>query len=99
MLTLKPGAVVFNRATRVWEQNVQVTNKSCQNLTNMAIVLESLAAGWTLQNGDGTRNGAPYRLLLPINSLVTYTITLRFNRTGTTALRYSPKFLGDPVAP
>jgi uncharacterized repeat protein (TIGR01451 family) len=101
-VTISNFLVAFNRTTGVWSQRVDVKNNGPGALSNAAYVLDSLNAGWTLTNGDGTTvattpAGSPYKVLGAIAPNATVTVTLQFTRTGTPAFNYTPRVLeGTP---
>jgi uncharacterized repeat protein (TIGR01451 family) len=101
-VTITRGVPVFNRLTSVWSQTVSVKNNGPGALSNAAYVLDSLNAGWTVTNADGTTAattpaGSPYKVLGPMAPNATVTVTLLFTRTGTPALTYTVRVLdGTP---
>ena len=70
-ITVNCGTLVLNRATQTWQQTVRITNTSAGDTMNfVGFVLDSLVAGWTLTNGNGTTSelvpaGSPYINLGP----------------------------------
>ena len=99
--TISNFAVGFNRASGKWTQNVSITNNGSA-LNNVAYVLDSLIAGWTLTNGDGstvatTPTGSPYKIVGAVGAGATATFQLQFNRAGTPAFGYTARVLdGTP---
>ena len=91
----------FNRGTGKWTQAVTVTNNDAA-ATQVAFVLDNLAAGWTLTNGDGvtsatTPAGSAYKVLGSIGAGASSSFQLQFNRVGTPAFTYTPRLLdGTP---
>jgi hypothetical protein len=91
------GAVALNRATGTWQQTLKLTNNTAlETLQNLVLVLDELAAGWTLANADGASqvlqpSGRPFKnvadRLAPGASV---TLVLQFARTGTPAFSYTP---------
>jgi hypothetical protein len=100
-VALNLGAPVLNRATGVWQQTVKITNTCGDTLSSIALVLDTLAAGWTVTNSDGTTtalqpSGSPYKNFGDLAVNATATITLQFTRTGTPAFTYSPRVVSGP---
>lgn len=93
-LTATCGAIVLNRSTGQWQQTVQIRNTtSTSRLENVGFVLDSLAPGWTLSNGNGvtsdlTPTGNPYKNVGTIEPGATARVTLQFARTGTLPFGY-----------
>jgi photosystem II stability/assembly factor-like uncharacterized protein len=91
----------FNRGTGTWTQTVSITNNGTA-LTNVAYVLDSLNAGWTLTNGDGTTasttpTGSPYKIIGAVGAGATATFQLTFTRVGTPVFGYTSRMLdGTP---
>lgn len=91
------GALALNRSTGVWQQTVRLTNNTpLETLSNLVLVLDTLAPGWSLANADGTTVDlapfhSPYKeaagKLAPGQSV---TLVLRFARTGTPTFSYAP---------
>lgn len=99
-LSFKSGTVVFNRATSVWQRAVVVTNTSCSNLGNVKILLDSIAAGWTLKNADGATNlGVGYKTIQYLKSLDSATLVFEFARAGTAPLAYTLRATGENFTP
>jgi hypothetical protein len=98
-ITVNRGTIVLNRVTGVWQQTVRVTNtSSTDTLVNIGYVLDSLASGWTLVNGDGVTSqlaplGSPYKNVASLGPGQSTTITLQFNRTGTLSFGYITRVL------
>jgi hypothetical protein len=95
--TISNFAPGFNRGTNKWTQTVTLTNNGAA-IANGALVLDNLAAGWTLTNGDGTTiattpSGSPYKIFGALGSGGTVTFQLTFNRLGTTAFGYTARIL------
>jgi hypothetical protein len=95
-VALNLGTPVLNRATGVWQQTIKITNTSGETLTSLSFVLDTLAAGWTVTNGDGTTNtlvpaGSPYKNFGDLAADATATVTVQFTRAGTPAFTYSPR--------
>lgn len=92
---------VLNRATGKWTQNVTITNNGAA-ATNVAFVLDNLAAGWTLTNGNGatsatTPAGSGYKVVGSLGAGAVSSFQLQFNRVGTPAFTYTPRLLdGTP---
>jgi len=87
-ITATCGAIVLNRATGVWQMTVRITNKSGSTIDNAAYVLDSLAPGWKLTNGDGVTAdllpaGSPYKNIVSLAPEASTSLTLTFSRTGT----------------
>ena len=88
------GTPVLNRATGFWQQTVKVTNVTpSTTMRNTGYVLDSLAAGWKLLNGDGVTAdllpaASPYKNLGELAPGASATFVLQFSRTGTLALGY-----------
>jgi len=88
------GAIVLNRATGFWQQTVRVTNAStADSMNSVAFVLDSLASGWSLLNGDGVTvdlppTGSPFKNLGTLAPGASTTVTLQFKRTGTATFGY-----------
>ncbi|WP_031497822.1 hypothetical protein [Bryobacter aggregatus] len=55
------GTPVYNRAAGAWQLTVRITNTSGKTLTKLAFALDTLAAGWTVTNGDAAIAAAPTR--------------------------------------
>ena len=91
----------FNRATGKWTQAVTVTNNGAA-ATSVAFVLDNLAAGWTLTNGDGftiatTPAGSGYKVVGAVGAGASASFQLQFSRVGTPAFSYTPRVLdGTP---
>ncbi len=80
----------------MWQQTVQIANRSCDRVENLALGLDSLASGWTLTNGN---TGAfPNKGFGALDSLGKVTVTLQFDRVGTPALTYNPFVTGTVIA-
>jgi hypothetical protein len=98
-LTALCGTVVLNRATGFWQQTVRVTNTNTSvAMNNVAFVLDSLASGWTLLNGDGVTADMPpagnsYKNLGSLAPGASVTVTLQFKRTGTLTFGYITRVL------
>ena len=95
--TVSNFAPSFNRGTSTWTQAVTLTNNGGL-VNNAAFVLDSLNAGWTLTNGDGTTaattpTGSPYKIIGTINAGGTVTFQLTFTRAGTPAFGYTARVL------
>jgi hypothetical protein len=88
------GAIVLNRATGFWQQTVRVTNANTSDaMNNVAFVVDSLASGWSLLNGDGVTAelppaGSPFKNLGTLAPGASTTVTLQFKRTGTLTFGY-----------
>lgn len=88
------GTPVLNRATGFWQQTVKVTNTTTDvTMYKTGFVLDSLAAGWKLLNGDGVTAdllpaSSPYKNLGDLAPGASATFVLQFSRTGTLALGY-----------
>ena len=95
------GVPSLNRSTGKWTQNVTITNNGVA-LTNVAFVLDNLAAGWTLSNGDGftsatTPAGNGYKVVGSMGAGASSAFQLQFNRVGTPVFTYTPRILdGTP---
>lgn len=102
-VTVVRGTPTLNRSTGQWQQSLRFTNNTpLETLHNVAVVLDALDAGWTLTNPDGTTvtlvpGNVPYKevatKLLPGQAV---TLVLRFARTGTPALSYTPVVYNVP---
>ena len=93
--TISNFAPSFNRGSGLWTQTVTVTNNSGV-VSNPAFVLDSLNAGWTLTNGDGTTAtatpaGSPYKVFTLSGGTATFQLT--FTRTGTPVFGYTPRII------
>ena len=90
------GAIVYNRATGVWQQTVKIANATSETLCDLGFILDTLATGWTVTNSDGATTGllpagSPYKNYGDLAPGATATITLQFTRTGTPMFTYSPR--------
>lgn len=91
----------LNRATGKWTQAVTITNNGAA-ATSVAFVLDNLAAGWALANGDGftsatTPTGSGYKIVGSVGAGASSSFQLQFNRVGTPAFTYTPRVLdGTP---
>ena len=71
-------------------------------LSDAALVLDSLTAGYALANRDGTTGsvaplGSYYKIAGPISSGGTVSVTLQFTNSGVLGLTYIPRVLeGSP---
>lgn len=96
-ITVNWGALVYNRATQVWEQTVRITNtNTTATMYNVAYVLDSLVSGWTLTNGNGVTSqlapsGSPFKNCGSLAPGATTIVTLTFSRTGTPSFGYLPR--------
>lgn len=99
--TVSNNVVTFNRATGKWNQNVTVTNTGGA-LSSAAFVLDNLASGWTLSNGDGVTTATPpvgsaYKVVGAIGAGASATFQVQFTRVGTTTFGYTSRILeGSP---
>ena len=99
--TISNFVPTLNRITGQYRQTVSITNNGAA-LDNVAYVLDSLNAGWTLANGDGTTvsttpTGSPYKIVGAVGAGATATFQLTFTRVGTPAFGYTPRVLdGTP---
>ena len=95
------GAPVYNRGISRWVKTVTIQNTGAA-LSNAAIALDSLAAGWTLTNGDGVTTavaplGSPYKIVGAIGSGSTVSVQLQFTKTGAVPLTFTSRVLeGTP---
>jgi len=101
-VTVKAGAIVYNRSTQLWQQTIVLTNAGSSTLSNLVYVLDSLNAGWTLINGDGMTLsdppiGSSYKnISVSVAPEGQTTITLQFSRTGTPAFGYTTRVISGP---
>jgi hypothetical protein len=91
-------AFTYNRVTGMYSQTVKLTNNG-PALSAAAFVLDSLPAGVTVANSDGTTSaalpaGSPYKEAGPIGAGATVTFTLQFTRNSTSAITYRARVLG-----
>ena len=103
LTTITRGIILFNRQTQVWSQTVTVTNNTGLAFSNVGYVLDSLNAGWTLTNGNGSTTaamppaGSPYKDIGGIGPGATASFALTFSRVGTPAFAYTPRVLDGPT--
>jgi hypothetical protein len=98
-LTITETGVVYNRATGRFSRSVTIINRGTA-LNAAAYVLDSLPAGVSLFNANGNTGatappGRPYREIGAIGAGATISFTLEFTRTGTPAIAYTKRVLGD----
>ncbi|MBL8214525.1 MAG: hypothetical protein JNK87_27630 [Bryobacterales bacterium] len=72
---------------------MRATNTSQEPIGDIAFVVDSLAAGWSLLNGDGVTEdyapaGMPYKNVPTLAAGQSSTFTLQFKRTGTLPFGY-----------
>jgi hypothetical protein len=93
----------FNRGTGRYFQSVTIVNNGTA-LAASAFVLDSLAAGYTVYQLNGTPVttlaaplGSPYLEVGPIAAGASVTFTVEFTRVGTPALVYTPRVLAAGI--
>jgi hypothetical protein len=96
--SISPSAVTYNRGTGVYSQSIKLTNHGAA-VASSAYVLDSLPAGVSVQAPSGLTSaalpaGSPYKETGAIGAGATVTITVKFARTGTQAITYTPRMLG-----
>ena len=91
------GVEVYDRGIGRWKKTVTIQNTGAA-LSNAAIVLDSLAAGWTLTNGDGVTVavaplGSSYKIVGVIGAAQTVSVQLQFTKTGALPLTFTARVL------
>lgn len=94
-VSLNLGAVALNRTTGKWQQTIRITNTSGRAMKQLGFAFDTLAAGWTVVNGDGLTSdcSSSYKNFGDLADGATATITIQLNRVGTPVLTYSPRVI------
>ncbi len=97
-MSVSESVVSFNRISGLYSQTVKLTNNGAA-LPAAALVLDSLPAGVAVYEPSGYTSaalpaGSPYVELGPIAAGATITVTIKFTRTGTPPITWTPRILG-----
>ena len=96
-VTVTAGTPVYNRNSRVWQQQVRLTNTTlAEAIGNLALDLEGPANGWNLANatGGGTvlgQGGPCIDLPERLEPGATVQLQLVYSRTGSLPLSLVPR--------
>lgn len=103
-ITINRGSVQFVSSTGQYRQVVRVRNNGA-TLANVKLVLDNLAAGWTMVGPAGLTQcaaptGRPYATVAAtLASGQRVDVTVFYTRVGTTALNYSTRVLAGAGQP